>query len=66
MMKLLLRCMSPLLAHSVALNPSCRGLLVGAKRTAMLRSAVMRAFDPKRKRSVHRSSRDDVDFSGGL
>jgi hypothetical protein len=25
------------LAHSVVLSPSCRGLLIGVKRTAMLR-----------------------------
>ena len=34
---LLLHCMSPVMAHSVALNPFCQGLLIGAKRTPMLR-----------------------------
>jgi hypothetical protein len=34
-MLFLLRCMSPVVAHSVALNPSCWGLLIGVKRTAM-------------------------------
>ena len=33
----LLRCMSPVVAHSVVLSQSCRGLLIGVKRTAMLR-----------------------------
>ena len=34
---ILLHCVSPLVAQSVALTPFCRGLLIGAKRTAMLR-----------------------------
>ena len=29
--ELLLHCMSPVLAHSVALNPFCQGLLVGGE-----------------------------------
>jgi hypothetical protein len=33
----LLQCISPVVAHSVVLNPSCRGLLIGVKRTEMLR-----------------------------
>jgi hypothetical protein len=31
MMKLLLRCSSPLMAHSVSLNPFCQGLLIGGE-----------------------------------
>jgi hypothetical protein len=27
----LLRCISPLVAHSVALNPFCQGLLIGGE-----------------------------------
>ena len=42
---------------------SVRVRLLRAKRTASC-GAVMRAFDPSRKRSVHRSSRDDVDLRG--
>ena len=32
-----LRRVSQLMAHSVALNPFCRGLLIGVKRTPVLR-----------------------------
>ena len=35
--RVLLHCICRFLAHSVALNPPCWGLLIEVKRTAMLR-----------------------------
>jgi two-component system, cell cycle response regulator DivK len=45
-----------LLAHSVALNPSCRSLLIEVKRTAMLRRGNA-CNDPNRAVSIPRQSR---------